>query len=49
MDNLSKPVAFIADCGTIVSLLAHSIGDKLLAQKIWNACRAAMLDVPGSI
>ncbi|HAU4401948.1 TPA: hypothetical protein ACQVJ5_002729 [Serratia marcescens] len=79
MDNLSKPVAYIADCGTIVSdsdpffddyknlqplfttqpalpeempkylagqivsLLAHNIGDKLLAQKIWNACRAAML------
>ncbi|ESF21719.1 Eaa protein [Salmonella enterica subsp. enterica serovar Tallahassee str. 0012] len=29
--------------GQIVSLLAHNIGDKLLAQKIWNACRAAML------
>ncbi|MDK2353548.1 hypothetical protein [Enterobacter hormaechei] len=28
--------------GQIVSLLAHNIGDKLLAQKIWNACRAAM-------
>lgn len=27
----------------IVSLLTHNIGDKLLAQKIWNACRAAML------
>lgn len=27
----------------IVSLLAHNIGDKLLAQKIWNACRAVML------
>ncbi|HBN0405399.1 TPA: hypothetical protein N4973_004866 [Salmonella enterica] len=27
----------------IVSLLAHNIGDKFLAQKIWNACRAAML------
>lgn len=29
--------------GQIVSLLAHNIGDKLLAQKIWNVCRAAML------
>ncbi|EAU6316300.1 hypothetical protein EHG61_05215 [Salmonella enterica] len=29
--------------GQIVGLLAHNIGDKLLAQKIWNACRAAML------
>ncbi|CZU36052.1 Protein of uncharacterised function (DUF551) [Enterobacter hormaechei] len=29
--------------GQIVSLLAHNIGDKLLAQKIWNACRAALL------
>lgn len=29
--------------GQIVSLLAHNIGDKLLAQKIWNACRAGML------
>lgn len=29
--------------GQIVSLLAHNIGDKLLSQKIWNACRAAML------
>ncbi|EJW1175485.1 DUF550 domain-containing protein [Salmonella enterica] len=29
--------------GQIVSLLAHNIGDKLLAQKIWNACRAVML------
>ncbi|EOV0284988.1 hypothetical protein ACOIP5_003964 [Salmonella enterica] len=29
--------------GQIVSLLAHNIGDKFLAQKIWNACRAAML------
>ncbi|ENB2029918.1 hypothetical protein ABHE73_000045 [Salmonella enterica] len=27
----------------IVNLLAHNIGDKLLAQKIWNACRAVML------
>lgn len=27
--------------GQIVSLLAHNIGDKLLAQKIWNVCRAA--------
>lgn len=27
----------------IVSLLTHNIGDKFLAQKIWNACRAAML------
>lgn len=27
--------------GQIVSLLAHNIGDKFLAQKIWNACRAA--------
>ncbi|HAE9799502.1 TPA_asm: hypothetical protein G4V85_003815, partial [Salmonella enterica subsp. enterica serovar Heidelberg] len=24
--------------GQIVSLLAHNIGDKFLAQKIWNAC-----------
>ncbi len=29
--------------GQIVSLLAHNIGDKFLAQKIWNTCRAAML------
>ncbi|EAZ4735715.1 DUF550 domain-containing protein [Salmonella enterica] len=29
--------------GQIVSLLAHNIGDKFLAQKIWNACRSAML------
>ncbi|TYD05489.1 hypothetical protein NHG68_15495 [Enterobacter sp. Z1] len=29
--------------GQIISLLAHNIGDKFLAQKIWNACRAAML------
>ncbi|HDN4591669.1 TPA: dATP/dGTP pyrophosphohydrolase domain-containing protein [Salmonella enterica subsp. enterica serovar Bahrenfeld] len=29
--------------GQIVSLLAHNIGDKFLAQKIWNACRNAML------
>lgn len=29
--------------GQIVSLLAHNIGDKFLAQKIWNASRAAML------
>ncbi|ECA3869357.1 TPA: DUF550 domain-containing protein [Salmonella enterica] len=29
--------------GQIVSLLAYNIGDKFLAQKIWNACRAAML------
>ncbi|MGK4836524.1 DUF551 domain-containing protein [Salmonella enterica] len=27
----------------IVNLLAHNIGDKFLAQKIWSACRAAML------
>ncbi|WP_366547741.1 dATP/dGTP pyrophosphohydrolase domain-containing protein, partial [Salmonella enterica] len=27
----------------IVSLLAYNIGDKFLAQKIWNACRAALL------
>ncbi|EBJ0885056.1 DUF550 domain-containing protein [Salmonella enterica] len=30
--------------GQIVSLLAHNIGDKFLAQKIWYACRAAMLN-----
>lgn len=30
--------------GQIVSLLAHNIGDKFLAQKIWNACRDAMLN-----
>ncbi|EEA0955684.1 hypothetical protein JGY68_001113 [Salmonella enterica] len=30
--------------GQIVSLLAHNIGDQLLAQKIWNACRTAMLN-----
>lgn len=30
--------------GQIVSLLAHNIGDKFLAQKIWSACRAAMLN-----
>lgn len=33
--------------GQIVSLLAHNIGDKFLAQKIWNACRAAMLQGKG--
>lgn len=33
--------------GQIVSLLAHNIGDKFLAQKIWNACRAAMLQGGG--
>lgn len=32
--------------GQIVSLLAHNIGDKLLTQKIWNACRAAMSIAP---
>ncbi|EGU9002496.1 DUF550 domain-containing protein [Salmonella enterica] len=30
--------------GQIVSLLAHNIDDKFLAQKIWNACRDAMLN-----
>ncbi|EAA8368892.1 hypothetical protein BHM08_05725 [Salmonella enterica] len=30
--------------GQIVSLLAHNIGDKFLAQKIWNSCRSAMLN-----
>ncbi|QJY63193.1 DUF550 domain-containing protein [Salmonella enterica] len=30
--------------GQIVSLMAYNIGDKLLAQKIWNACRSAMLN-----
>ncbi len=30
--------------GQVVSLLAHNIGDKFLAQKIWNACRAALLN-----
>lgn len=34
--------------GQIVSLLAHNIGDKFLAQKIWNACRAAMLQAGNS-
>lgn len=29
--------------GQIVSLLAQNIGDKFLAQKIWNDCRTAML------
>lgn len=29
--------------GQIVCLLAHNIGDKFLAQKIWNACRSTML------
>ncbi|EEG7580471.1 DUF550 domain-containing protein [Salmonella enterica] len=29
--------------GQIVSLLAHNIGDKFLAQKIWRACRATLL------
>lgn len=37
-DEMPKGLA-----GQIVSLLAHNIGDKLLAQKIWNTCRAAML------
>ncbi|ELQ6218509.1 hypothetical protein R2301_003983 [Cronobacter dublinensis] len=41
-DDMPKGLA-----GQIVSLLAHNIGDKLLAQKIWNACRAAMLAAPG--
>ncbi|EPN1652009.1 hypothetical protein [Cronobacter dublinensis] len=41
-DDMPKGLA-----GQIVSLLAHNIGDKLLAQKIWNACRAAMLPAPG--
>lgn len=35
--------------GQIVSLLAHNIGDKFLAQKIWNACRAAMLQGDGPV
>lgn len=35
--------------GQIVSLLAHNIGDKFLAQKIWNACRAAMLQGGGPV
>ncbi|EHK0699948.1 hypothetical protein ICL29_004074 [Salmonella enterica] len=44
-----QPVAVPEDiprglAGQIVSLLAHNIGDKFLAQKIWNACRAAMLN-----
>lgn len=30
--------------GTIVSLCAYNVRDKELAQKIWNACRAAMLN-----
>lgn len=38
-EEISKGLA-----GQIVSLLAHNIGDKFLAQKIWNACRAAMLN-----
>lgn len=38
-DEMPKGLA-----GQIVSLLAHNIGDKFLAQKIWNACRAAMLN-----
>lgn len=29
--------------GTIISLCAYNVRDKELAQKIWNACRAAML------
>lgn len=37
-DEMPKGLA-----GQIVSLLAHNIGDKFLAKKIWNACRAAML------
>ncbi|MCK1966818.1 hypothetical protein MT962_000604 [Franconibacter sp. IITDAS19] len=37
-DEMPKGLA-----GQIVSLLAHNIGDKLLAQKIRNVCRAAML------
>lgn len=35
--------------GQIVSLLAHNIGDKFLAQKIWNACREAMLNQAQSV
>lgn len=38
-DEMPKGLA-----GQIVSLMAHNIGDKFLAQKIWNACRAAMLN-----
>lgn len=34
--------------GQIVSLLSHNIGDKFLAQKIWKACRAAMLQSFGN-
>ncbi|HCL5343527.1 TPA: hypothetical protein N2G31_001453 [Salmonella enterica] len=34
--------------GQIVSLLVHNIGDKFLAQKIWNACRTAMLQAGNS-
>lgn len=37
-DEMPKGLA-----GQIVSLLAHNIGDKFLAKKIWNACRASML------
>ncbi|HHS0994115.1 TPA: DUF551 domain-containing protein [Salmonella enterica subsp. enterica] len=37
-DEMPKGLA-----GQIVSLLAHNIGDKFLAKKIWSACRAAML------
>ncbi|WP_240967010.1 DUF551 domain-containing protein [Salmonella enterica] len=37
-DEMPKGLA-----GQIVSLLAHNIVDKFLAKKIWNACRAAML------
>lgn len=37
-DEIPKGLA-----GQIVSLLVHNIGDKFLAQKIWYACRAAML------
>lgn len=37
-DEMPKGLA-----GQIVSLLAHNIGDKFLAKKIWNAFRAAML------
>ncbi len=32
--------------GTIISLCAYNVRDKELAQKIWNACRAAMLAAP---
>lgn len=50
LGRIAPPVPVVPEeipkglAGQIVSLLAHNIGDKFLAQKIWNACRTAMLN-----